>query len=303
MITLKNSQLTEKFSNSCYAEGLGKSRIKKYAYTLKQLSLMINKDFDKATKKDIINLVSSIEQREWSDWTKHDYKVCIKKFYKWLRGKEDYPEEVKWIKTTIKKKNGKLPEGLLTEEEVKKLIDACTNSRDKALVSVLYESGCRAGELLSLKLKNVEFDKYGSVIMVDGKTGMRRIRLVNSTPYLIFIFLEFLPLAALFVCKNKSLWKGIGRPPHNIYDLLVCLSIQKFFATDATGETTSTASRWYNIRANKEIKKKDHITVHITTGTLLNTVTAINVRTLKLRSIAAIASIFAKRIVMLYKKE
>ena len=154
----------------------------------------------------------------------------------------------------------------------------------------------------------------------------------------IFIFLEFLPLAALFVCKNMSLWKGIGRPPHNIYDILVCLSIQqyfgkslrrsmgiirfvvkaaniwvkipcfktldnylnnplikpyidklfeitskplnhleKFFATDATGETTSTASSWYNIRANKEIKKKDHITVHITTGALLNTVTAINV--------------------------
>ena len=154
----------------------------------------------------------------------------------------------------------------------------------------------------------------------------------------IFIFLEFLPLAALFVCKNKNLWKGIGRPPHNLYDILVCLSIQqyfgkslrrstgiirfvvkaaniwvripcfktldnylnnplikpyidklfeitskplnhleKFFATDATGETTSTASSWYNIRANKEIKKKDHITVHITTGTLLNTVTVINV--------------------------
>jgi len=184
MITSKNSQLIEKFKTSCYAEGLGKLRVDKYFYTLKQLSLMLNKDFDKVAKKDIINLVSIIERREWSDWTKHDYKVTIKKFYKWLRGKEEYPEEVKWIKTTVKKRNGKLPEGLLTEEEIKKLIDSASNSRDKALISVLYESGCRAGEILSLKLKSVEFDKYGCVILVDGKTGMRRIRLVNSTPYL-----------------------------------------------------------------------------------------------------------------------
>lgn len=185
MITSKNTQLIERFKTSCYAEGLGKLRVDKYAYTLKKLSLMLNKDFDKVTKQDIINLVSIIERKEWTDWTKHDYKVCIKKFYKWLKGKEDeYPKEVKWIKTTVKKRNGKLPEGLLTEEDVKKLIDSASNSRDKALISVLYESGCRAGEVLSLKLKNIEFDKYGSVIMVNGKTGMRRARLVNSTPYL-----------------------------------------------------------------------------------------------------------------------
>ena len=154
----------------------------------------------------------------------------------------------------------------------------------------------------------------------------------------LFIFLEFLPLAALFVCKNENLWKGEGRPPCRLRDILICLSIQqyfgkslrrsvgiirfvaqsaktslsipcfktldnymnnplikpylaaiiemtskplneleKFFATDSTGETTSTASTWFNIRCGKIIEKKDHITAHITTGTLLNTVTAVTV--------------------------
>lgn len=154
----------------------------------------------------------------------------------------------------------------------------------------------------------------------------------------IFIFLKFLPLAVLIVCKNKNLWQGIGRPPHNLFDILVCLSIQqyfgkslrrsigiislitkaaniqikipcfktldnylnnssikpyldelfeitskplnhleKFFATDSTGETTSTASTWYSIRTGKTIEKRDHITAHITTGTKLNIVTAITV--------------------------
>ena len=154
----------------------------------------------------------------------------------------------------------------------------------------------------------------------------------------IFIFLKFLPLAALFVCKNDTLWKGEGRPPCNLRDIVICLAIQqyfgkalrrsmgiirfvtkaaniavnipcfktldsylnnslmkpymdkffeitskplseieKFFATDSTGETTSTASTWYSIRSGKTIQKRDHVTVHVTTGTKLNIVTALTV--------------------------
>jgi len=154
----------------------------------------------------------------------------------------------------------------------------------------------------------------------------------------IFIFLRFLPMAALFVCKNETLWKGEGRPACNLKDILICLAIQqyfgkslrrsmgiirfvtraahisvaipcfktldnymnnplikpylasvieitskplseleRFFATDSTGETTSTASTWFNIRSGRTIEKKDHVTVHITTGTFLNTVTAVTV--------------------------
>ncbi|RLF00099.1 MAG: hypothetical protein DRJ59_07465 [Thermoprotei archaeon] len=44
-----------------------------------------------------------------------------------------------------------LSEELLTEEEVKRLVKHATNLRDKALILTLYESGCRIGELLSLR--------------------------------------------------------------------------------------------------------------------------------------------------------
>ncbi|RLI13012.1 MAG: hypothetical protein DRO43_06445 [Candidatus Hecatellales archaeon] len=48
----------------------------------------------------------------------------------------------------------------------------------------MYESACRPHELLGLRLRNVQVDQYGAVTMVDGKTGQRRIRLVQSAPYL-----------------------------------------------------------------------------------------------------------------------
>ncbi len=61
-----------------------------------------------------------------------------------------------------------------------KLIDATTNARDKALISVLYDSDCRIGELLTLRIKNVEFDDYGGVLLVNGKMGQRRVRIIHS---------------------------------------------------------------------------------------------------------------------------
>jgi hypothetical protein len=36
---------------------------------------MFNKDFDKAVKKDMINLVGKIEKNKWSDGTKHDSRT------------------------------------------------------------------------------------------------------------------------------------------------------------------------------------------------------------------------------------
>lgn len=65
------------------------------------------------------------------------------------------------------------------------MIDVTDNLRDKAFISILYESACRIGEILNLKIKDVTIDQYGCVIMVDGKTGMRRIRLIESSPDLV----------------------------------------------------------------------------------------------------------------------
>lgn len=53
--------------------------------------------------------------------------------------------------------------------------------------------------------------------------------------------------------------------------------IEHDFATDATGIKTKLFSSWYSIRCQKEITKRDHLTIHITTGVKSNIVTALNV--------------------------
>lgn len=191
-ISGQNRALILSFYEDLLCRGLSDARVLKYLTTLKTLSELVQKPFSDCAKADIANLVRAIEAGEYTPWTKHDYKVILKIFYRWLRGTEEYPEEVKWIKTMA---NGKrlLPESILTEEEVKKMVESAATLRDKAFILVLYESGCRIGELLTLRIKDLSFDEYGGVLFVSGKTGDRRVRVIASTPKLT-AWLEIHPL-------------------------------------------------------------------------------------------------------------
>lgn len=175
----------KQFLESCLSEGLSEGRINKYRYIMGKISKWLKPDFKEARKEDIQKLVIKINDSNYSDWTKHDCKVTIKKFYKWLEGDgEEFPKKVKWIKKG-QVKSKKTAEDLLTEEEVKRMIENAYNTRDKAIISVLYESGCRISELTGLKIKSVQ-NKGNSLIHIQvyGKTGYRPIPLVNSIPYL-----------------------------------------------------------------------------------------------------------------------
>jgi hypothetical protein len=77
-----------------------------------------------------------------------------------------------------------MPEGILTEEDIMKLLDAANNVRDKAIIATLFDSGIRIGELLSMKRKDIDLEGNPSHIIVNGKTGPRRVPILFSVPYL-----------------------------------------------------------------------------------------------------------------------
>ena len=182
-ISETNKKLILNFVNYCFSEGIGEHRALKYLSTLKIVAKSIFTDFDKATEDEIRAYVGSIERSALSDWTKHDYKVSLKKFYKWLNGGEE-PLKVRWIKTTLKKHDRKLPEDMLKEEEVELMIDTALNKRDKAIIALLWDIGARIGEIGNLRVKDIKFDDIGISILVNGKTGPRRVRAVWSVNYL-----------------------------------------------------------------------------------------------------------------------
>ncbi|MBI4360375.1 tyrosine-type recombinase/integrase [Candidatus Micrarchaeota archaeon] len=184
-VVSENKELIHRFANTWLAKGVTNVRAVKLVYTLRKLAAILNKPFQAASKDDLITLVGKIEQSGYAENTKYDFKVVLKMFYRWLKGNdEENPPETKWLKPRSKKRGQTLPEQLLTEKEVLAMAQSAQHPRDKALIMVLYESGCRIGELLSLRMKNVEFDQYGAVLLVNGKTGHRRVRIISSAQVL-----------------------------------------------------------------------------------------------------------------------
>ena len=166
--------------------GIGVHRITKYASALQIVSGMLGKPFKKVGRKDLERWFDALDKRMGrsgkpiTSESKRDYVVAIKLFYKWLFKTEQYPEQVAWMKAPKRNGNHLVAEQLLTDEDVKNIVRAASNPRDIAFVELLFESGCRIGELLSLQIKNLSFDEHGAVVVVDGKTGQRRVRVIAS---------------------------------------------------------------------------------------------------------------------------
>ncbi|MBU0532228.1 site-specific integrase, partial [Candidatus Micrarchaeota archaeon] len=175
-VALENKRILAEFDLEKTAQGMSEGARYMYLFCLVKLAKHFPKrSFKKITKKDMIDFFEV-----WKDYKSPSLKISVKAFYKWLYG-GTYPESVTWIKPHGFEKR-KLPEDILAPDEIKKLADSALNPRDRALILLLYESGCRAGELIGLNLKDVKFDEYGAVILLNGKTGMRRVRIIDCVP-------------------------------------------------------------------------------------------------------------------------
>ena len=180
----ENYSLLEDFAEDLLANGVSESRVYTYLIWLKNLLKIVPKKFEDWTKKDVRKVINTyalrVKRGEITENTLIEVKKTLKKFFKWL----EMEELVSWY-TTGKRQTTVTPSDLITEEEFMAMMAACTNSRDRALISLMYESGARIGEVGSMRVKDVSFDDYGVLIWLPrSKTVKRKLRLVYSTRYL-----------------------------------------------------------------------------------------------------------------------
>jgi len=177
-----NQNITN-FLNERKMNNIGESKIKLDMAVLTQLETFLNKDFRDASREDIINFLNSLDVK---DSSKAMYKASLKIFYNWLFDMEkgEYPDCVKHLKTTFDKHILTANE-ILTETEVNSLIDNCDNLRDKALISLLYESAGRISEILTLRWKDLDFFRdFVRVNIQESKTYQRTVPVSECKEYL-----------------------------------------------------------------------------------------------------------------------
>lgn len=175
------------------AEGTAATNIA--AFTV--LSKWCTIPFSNLTKIDVFKFFKHLKKYKfkrsgkeyhYSDATIHSYKLVYRKFFAGNEKIEGRNPEIAIFFKEVKpeRSNRMQKENLLTEKEVYSMINAAKNPRDKAIVATLYESGGRRGELLSCRIKHIDFSpmKYCKLTFPEGKSGRRTVELVMCRSFL-----------------------------------------------------------------------------------------------------------------------
>jgi integrase/recombinase XerD len=209
---LENGQLLLDFVAHLEALGLSTGRVAKYANHVSALTKRCPLNAASATRSDVEKVIAWINGQPYKSSTKSDLRLVVKKLVQYAKvgrcdKKAPTPPEASWIVVGNGDKDSRVkPETLITPQELNAMINAAQNERDKAIVTVIFEAALRPGELLTMKVRSVQFNEDYCIISVNGKTGIKRIPLVVSTKPL----LDWLQKHPAKDDADAPLWASLG---------------------------------------------------------------------------------------------
>lgn len=168
--------------------------------TMKSLILfcryIADKPLHKVSKNDVKAFLRSKERSSEVDmeqrWvtTYNDYLSRLKMFFRWLYNKDTNlpreewttPECVQMKKIKRKVLSAYSPSDIWNPDEVLLAVKYCSNNRDKALITAMYDLAGRNHEVIKLRIKDIVFkDNYAeAMVSWDTKTGQRPVPLILS---------------------------------------------------------------------------------------------------------------------------
>ena len=219
-----NSDLLQTFLNHCLVErGLSKNTVNAYRKDLTGFVEFLRKskvDIENVNADLVSNFVSELRVKGLSDSSIARKVVAIRSWYVFMEKDAGLKNEVKeYLPPKIPKR---LPKAL-SIDEVSRLINSCDDSiigvRNRALLEVLYATGARVSEVLSLNTADITKSEDSVVtVKVKGKGGKERLvplgsfaqkaldqYLVRSRP----VLLKKKNVAALFL--NETLGTRLSR--------------------------------------------------------------------------------------------
>lgn len=193
----KNKCLILNFSDYLIAKGTSKLRISTvYFPKLRKISTCNCigrhrcKPLDKLTRTDIEKIMAKVEASKYAPGTKNHFVTIFKVLFRWLHGlnpDDPAPPIVAWLRNR-KTHSRVTKEDLLTIPELQSLISATTDPMWRCLISFLWETACRPGELRSITIKDVNRMASKYIIWVRGKTekvlGRRKVWVYKGYPLL-----------------------------------------------------------------------------------------------------------------------
>lgn len=113
---------------------------------------------------------------------------------------------------------GPLPK-IVPEKNIHKLISAAGTPRNKAIIELMYATGCRAGEIVGMRIEDIDFGRR--TIVVSGKGSHRRVFFGEHAKKALKGYLGSRKKGVVFqsdnarqrgcVCNDGNQWNGYWR--------------------------------------------------------------------------------------------
>jgi site-specific recombinase XerD len=184
------------FSNEIKRKGYRDQSVKNYVSCLERfLNHFSDKTQPKAiNESDIKSYLSQFTEHN----TQRAHHSAIKCFYKYVI---QQPDKFRFIEYC--KRSRKLPI-VLSVEEIQKLFNACTNLKHRAIIALMYSTGLRVGEVINLKIGNIDSSRM-VINILNAKGGKDRQVMLNQNllDLLRNYFKEYRPKEYLFNGQNS----------------------------------------------------------------------------------------------------
>lgn len=164
------------FSNSyLYMRGYSKSTINNYRWAITSLSGVIGDvEIESLSLQDLLRWRHHLDQQAWSKNAINAYCYKIRLFLRYWKRKGLVNIELEDF--YIPKKEQKLPT-YLTLDQAKVVYGSCATQRERVILSILFSTGIRVGELVSIRVKDIRDDK----ILIRGKGSRERYVYLDDT--------------------------------------------------------------------------------------------------------------------------
>ncbi len=207
----RHRELPENYRR-CPEAYLQKLEIRKYAYNTartyillfeKYMNYYASQELNVLTELDIRRYLQYLVQQNKSDSYLNQTINAIKFYYEVVMG---LPNRFYTIERPRKKT--RLPQ-VLSKAEALKVIEHTNNIKHRCIVSLLYSAGLRRGELLRLKITDIDSDRM-LVRVENGKGGKDRYTLLSATllQYLRKYYQLWKPTAYLFEGPGNGQYSG-----------------------------------------------------------------------------------------------
>lgn len=167
-----NEEYLTMFLNAKKLEGCSERTINYYRVTVKHLLSVISTPIRRMSTDEIRKYLVDYQLRNnCGKITVDNVRRNISSFFSWLE-EEDYilkspMRRIHKIKTKVEVKE------TISDENIEKMRDSCTELRDVAIIDLLYSTGMRVGELVNLNIRDLNLEQRECVVYGKGDKERR----------------------------------------------------------------------------------------------------------------------------------